>query len=125
MNDRQSTTASPVNVLVTLTAMAASVSLALTLRHTLHVVDRHPGAAATFLGLTLGLQLLTFEVYGRGSIGVSAIGILAAGFALGPSAAMAVGFLAAVAHVVRKRALRGILPAIFDAANFALAAGAA
>jgi hypothetical protein len=125
MNDRTSTTASPVNVLVTITAMAASVTLALTLRHTVHAVGRHPGAAATFLGLTLGLQLLTFEVYGRGSIGVSAIGILAAGFALGPAAATAVGFLAAVAHVARKRALRGILPAIFDAANFALAAGAA
>ncbi len=115
--------AASVNLLITLAAMAASVALALTLPHTLAVVGARPGEVAAFLALTLALQLASVEVYGRGSISVSAIGLLASGFALGPAPAMAIGVMAALLQWIRKRGL--LHRAIFDAANYSLSAGAA
>jgi putative nucleotidyltransferase with HDIG domain len=112
---------SQVALLVTLVAVAASVSLALTLPATVALVAREPGRVATFLVLTLVLQVLSVPVYGRGSISVAATGALAAGFALGAGPAMMIAVPTALAQWLR----RGGRPhrAIFDAANFALSSG--
>jgi hypothetical protein len=73
--------------------------------------------------LTLTLQLFSIRVYGRGSVSVSAIGILAAAFVLDAGAAMAIALLAALAQWLRSRGQ--LYKAVFDGANFALAAGGA
>ncbi len=81
---------SPVGLLITLAAMAASVIIALTATDTARAIGDEPVNAAAFLGLTLLLQLFSIPVYGRGSISVSTVGLLAAGFALGPGPAMVI-----------------------------------
>jgi putative nucleotidyltransferase with HDIG domain len=61
-------------------------------------------------------------VHGNGRISVSAIGILSTGIVLGPGAAMAFAFAAAVLQWIRSRGL--LHRAIFDAAQFVLTAAA-
>jgi hypothetical protein len=73
--------------------------------------------------LTLLLQLVSLRVYGRGSVSVSAIGVLAAAFVLDAGTAMAIALLAAVVQWLRSRGQ--VYKAVFDGANFALSAGAA
>jgi hypothetical protein len=82
-----------------------------------------PDRVAALLGLTLLLQLFSVQVYGRGSVSVSAIGILASAFVLNTGTAMAIAVAAALAQWLRRRGQ--LYKAIFDAANFALSAGAA
>jgi hypothetical protein len=75
------------------------------------------------LAATLGLQSCSVRVHGKGSIGVSAVGVIVAAAVLGTGPAMAVAAVAAVFQFIRSH---GVLHrAVFDAANFALAAGAA
>ncbi|MFN2466689.1 MAG: HD-GYP domain-containing protein [Gaiellaceae bacterium] len=116
---------SAVSLLITLAAIAASTCLVLLGPPALHVFADHPVKAATFVLLALCLQLLSVEVYGKGSIGVSAIGLLAAAFSLGAGPAVLIAFVAAVLQWARRRG--ALHKAIFDAANFTLstAAGAA
>ncbi len=114
---------SPVGGLITLTAIAASVAVVLGLPSADAVVRGEPVKALVFLGLALALQLCSVEVYGRGSIGVSAVGLLAAGFTLGPGAAMVIACVAALFQWVRKRGL--LHRALFDAANLSLSVGTA
>jgi hypothetical protein len=79
-----------------------------------------PQRVATLLVLTLVLQLFSVQVYGRGSVSVSAIGILATGFVLNTATAIAVALVAALIQWLRRR---GELYKLgFDAANFALSA---
>ena len=112
-----------VNLLITAAAMTASATLALLASQTVETIGERPLAAAYMLGLTLVLQLFSVEIYGRGSIGVSAIGLLAAGYLLGPGPAMAIAVFAAAFQWIRTK---GVLHrAVFDAANFAIAAAAA
>jgi putative nucleotidyltransferase with HDIG domain len=112
-----------VSLLITAAAMTASATLAVLAGPTIATIGERPLTTAYLLGLTLVLQLFSIEVYGRGSIGVSAVGLLAAGYLLGPGPAMAIAAVAAACQWIRTR---GILHrAIFDAANFALAAAAA
>lgn len=82
-----------------------------------------PGRLATMAVLTLVLQLFSIRVYGRGSVSVSAIGVLAAAFVLDAGAAMAIALLAALVQWLRSRGR--LYKATFDSANFALSAGAA
>jgi riboflavin transporter FmnP len=89
----------------------------------LDTIRERPFEVALFLALALVFQLLSFEVYGKGTIGISAIAMLAAGIALGPGVAMLVAVVAAASHSLRRHAVGP--KAIFDAANLALAAGAA
>jgi putative nucleotidyltransferase with HDIG domain len=86
-------------------------------------VQAEPDRVAALLGLTLLLQLFSVQVYGRGSVSVSAIGILASAFVLNTGTAMAIAVAAALAQWLRRRGQ--LYKAIFDAANFALSAGAA
>jgi hypothetical protein len=82
-----------------------------------------PARVATLLALTLALQMFSVQVYGRGSVSVSAIGILASAFLFDTGTAMAIAVLAAVAQWIRSRSQ--FYKAVFDAANFALSAAAA
>jgi HD domain len=82
-----------------------------------------PGRVATLLALTLALQMFSIRVYGRGSVSVSAIGILAAVYLLPTAPAMAVAALAAAAQWLRNRPK--LYKGVFDVSNYALAAGAA
>jgi riboflavin transporter FmnP len=88
-----------------------------------HTCATHPRAVATIAALTLVLQLFSIRVYGRGSVSVSAIGVLAAAFVLDAGTAMAIAMLAAAAQWLRSRGQ--IHKGVFDCANFALSAGAA
>jgi hypothetical protein len=113
---------SRVGLLISATVGTAAITAAVAFPSALTAVEAHPNTAATFLALSLLLQLFAVEVYGKGTIGVSAVAKLAAGFALGPGFAMAVALLTAFTHSARRRALGA--RAAFDAANWMLAAGA-
>jgi HD domain len=82
-----------------------------------------PVHVATLLALTLALQMFSVEVYGRGSVSVSAIGIVASAFLFDTGTTMAIGLLAASAQWIRTR--REPYKGVFDCANFALAGAAA
>ena len=82
-----------------------------------------PARIATLLALTLALQMFSVRVYGRGSVSVSAIGILASAFLFDIGTTMAIGVLAATAQWIRSRSQ--LYKAVFDAANFAVAGAAA
>src|SRR2546427_3885528 len=82
-----------------------------------------PVRIATLLLLTLALQMFSVRVYGRGSVSVSAIGILASAFLFDTGTTMAIAALAAIAQSIRSRSQ--LYKAVFDAANFAVAGAAA
>jgi hypothetical protein len=82
-----------------------------------------PARIATLLLLTLALQMFSVRVYGRGSVSVSAIGILASAFLFDTGTTMAIAALAAIAQSIRSRSQ--LYKAVFDASNFAVAGAAA
>jgi putative nucleotidyltransferase with HDIG domain len=77
----------------------------------------------TLLALTLVLQMFSVQVYGRGSVSVSAIGILTGAFLFNTGSAMGIAIVAALAQWLRRRGQ--FYKAVFDGANFALSAAAA
>jgi hypothetical protein len=85
-------------------------------------VSQEPGRVATLFGLTLVLQMFSVQVYGRGSVSVSGIGILASAFLFDTGTTMVIAVLAAVAQWIRTRAEPYKL--VFDVANYALSAAA-
>src|SRR5919199_1974581 len=101
----QSEIGSPVSVLITLVAVAASVVIASTAHGALAIAAQRPLDTAVFALLTLGLQLLAVPIYGRGSISVAGVGLLATGFSLGAGVAIAVAILVAAVQFVRSRGL--------------------
>src|SRR2546429_7259016 len=112
-----------VTTLVVTSAIVASAVLVAAARSVGETVSQEPGRVATLLALTLVLQLFSVRVYGRGSVSVSAIGMLASVFLLDTGTAMAVAVVAALAHSMRRRAQPH--KAIFDGANFAISTAAA
>jgi hypothetical protein len=82
-----------------------------------------PVRIATLLLLTLALQMFSVRVYGRGSVSVSAIGILASAFLFDTGTTMAIAVLAAIAQSLRSRGQ--LYKAVFDAADLAVAGAAA
>ena len=123
MSDGNRDIGSPVGLLITLAAVAASVCVVVTFPATLDRALGEPLAVAAFLGLTLALQLGSVQVYGMGREGSSAIAIVASGIVLGPGPAIAIAVAAAVAQGIVRRGL--FHRVIFDAADFALSAAAA
>jgi putative nucleotidyltransferase with HDIG domain len=99
-----------------------SVSLVFGAPELVRTVGEQPGRTATLLALTLLLQLCSVRVYGRGSVSVSAIGILTSAFLLNTGTAMGVAIAAAAAQWLRGRG--PLYKGVFDAANFALSAAA-
>jgi HD domain len=88
-----------------------------------HTIQTQPQRLASLFVLTLLLQMFSVQVYGRGSISVSAIGILTSAFILNTGTAMGIAVAAALLQWLRRRGQ--FYKAVFDAANFALSAGAA
>src|SRR5919108_1519361 len=111
-----------ISLLITVTAALAGAALALAGPSAVHQLTAHPTRTLEFMVLTLALQLTSVPVHGNGRISVSAIGILASGFVLGPGASMAFALLAALLQWIRSRGL--LHRAIFDAAQFVLTAAA-
>jgi putative nucleotidyltransferase with HDIG domain len=112
-----------VAVLIAVLATAAAAALAADVDALKTTVTTTSGRAATVLVLTLALQMFSVRVYGRGSVSVSAIGILSGVFLLAPGPAIAIAALAAVAQWLRTRPK--IYKAAFDISNYSLSAGAA
>jgi putative nucleotidyltransferase with HDIG domain len=110
------------NVLISLVASTAAAALALTATDVWHVVREQPWPLFAFFALTLVLQLISVEVYGRGSFSFGGAGLLALGFMFGVGPAMVAGALMGIVNLVARRGRlnRGV----FDAAQFSLAAGA-
>ena len=111
-----------VGLLITLAAVVATAAWIVTAPGMLASLEHDPLSVAAMLALALALQLFSVEVYGRGSLSVSAVGLLTAGFALGPGPAITIGFLTALVQWARVRGLAH--RAIFDLANLGLSAGA-
>jgi putative nucleotidyltransferase with HDIG domain len=86
-------------------------------------ISSTPGRVATLLALTLALQFFSVRVYARGSVSVSAIGILSSVFLLDTGAAMAVAAIVALAQWLRTRP--EIYKCAFDISNYAVSAGLA
>jgi putative nucleotidyltransferase with HDIG domain len=82
-----------------------------------------PGRLGTLLALTLALQFFTVRVYGRGSVSVSAIGILTSVFLLDTGPAMAIAAVVAAAQWLRTRP--EAYKCLFDVSNYATSAGVA
>jgi putative nucleotidyltransferase with HDIG domain len=111
---------SRVGLLVTLTCVAATAAFVPMLAATAGTLAASPYEFGLFLVLVLGLQLFSVEGYGGGHIGVSAVGVLAAGFVLGPGPAMAIAILTPLVQWRRGHILHRT---VFDSAQLALAAG--
>lgn len=110
-------------MLVISLAITASAVLIAASQGLVATVLEQPARVATLLALTLALQLLSVQVYGRGNVSVAAIGVLASAFFFDTGTAMAIAVLAAVAQWIRSRS--PLYKAVFDAANFALSAAVA
>ena len=110
------------NVLICLVAAAAAAIIALTAPSAWDAVSERPATFVTFCALTVALQLVQVEVYGRGATSFAEVGLLATGFLFTAGASMVLAAtLGLVVLVVRRGRLnRGM----FDAAQFSLAAGA-
>jgi putative nucleotidyltransferase with HDIG domain len=124
MSEKESVARDPssVGVLISVLTSAASVVLVLTASDAWEAASRQSGKLAIFAGLTIALQLMAVEVYGRGAISVAGIGMLATGFTFGVGAASWVAVLAAVVLAVSKRIV--LHRALFNAATFSLATAA-
>ena len=110
------------NTLITVVACTASVTLAYAVQHDANRLSHHWGVLVAFALVTLALQLLSVPVYERGGYSYSGAGMLAIGFMFGPGWAMVIGAAMGIVNLVRRRGKlnRGI----FDASQWALAAGA-
>jgi hypothetical protein len=104
-------------------AVAASAGLLAASQDLVTTVSDRPTRVVTVLALTLALQMFSVQVYGRGSISVSAIGIVASAIFFDTGTTMAIAVLAAIAQWVRRGgpAHKGL----FDISNFAISAAAA
>ncbi len=110
------------SLIVGLTAVLCG-SLTLAAPQLVGAFSEQPERSVTVLALTLVLQMFALQVYGRGSVSVSAIGILTGAFLLNTGAAMSIAIIAALAQWLRRRGQ--LYKAVFDAANFALSAAVA
>jgi putative nucleotidyltransferase with HDIG domain len=110
-------------MLILTLAAAAAAAIAATFPGLATTVAAEPARAATILGLTLALQMSSVRVYGRGSVSVSAIGVLTGAFLLDVGTAMAIAVIAALAQTVRTRP--ELYKSAFDLSNYAISAGAA
>jgi len=99
-------------------AILACIGLIATSHGLVATASAEPVRIATLLLLTLALQMFSVRVYGRGSVSVSAIGILASAFLFDTGTTMAIAVLAAIAHSLRSRGQ--LYKAVFDAANLAV-----
>ena len=88
-----------VNALITLVASVATAVVVLLADSAWHMASERPKDLIMFAGLAVALQAAAVDIYGRGAISFSGMGILATGFALGPSAGMVAAVLVAIINV--------------------------
>lgn len=118
-----STMRAPVALLVGTALAAAATAIALTSDEIQAALNDELPRFLAFLSASVLLQLVGLRLPGRGTLGVSAIGLVGAAIALGTGPAIAIGVLTALVQWGRSRGLAH--RAVFDAANLALSAGAA
>ena len=104
-------------------AVAACAGLVVAGGGLVATLSDQPLRVATLLALTLALQMFSVQVYGRGSVSVSAIGIIASAILFDTGTTMTIAVFAAIVQWIRRRP--ELYKAVFDAANFALAAASA
>ena len=110
------------NALITVVACIATSALVVTVPGSWMHVSNDWGTFLIFVAVTLGLQLVSVQVYDRGAFSFAGSGMLALGFTFGAGAAMVVAAVMGIVNMVRRRGRlnRGI----YDASQWALAAGA-
>jgi HD-GYP domain-containing protein (c-di-GMP phosphodiesterase class II) len=99
----------------------ALLTLAVLAKAAWHTAEARPTALLMFVAITVALQFLMVDVYGRGTISISGVGMLGTGLVLGPGCAMVAAIVAAGAHALVRRPLW--YRAAFNTAAFSLAAG--
>jgi len=102
-------------------AVLATALVALAGRDLAHVATEQPLPLLVFVAVTLLFQFAAVPVYGRGSISVAGIALLATGFAFGVGGVAVACVAAAVFQAVRKRS--PLQRGVFNAATWILAAG--
>jgi putative nucleotidyltransferase with HDIG domain len=107
---------------ITLVACVASVVLTQSVLGSWHEVTHRPLAFATFVVLTLVLQVIVVDVYGKGAFSFAGTGQLATAIVFGIGPAMLVAVLAGVVLLVRMRS--PLHRGVFNAATFALSTAA-
>jgi putative nucleotidyltransferase with HDIG domain len=107
---------------ITLVACIASVVIVQSMNGAWHVVAHKPVAFGAFALLTLILQVIVVDVYGRGTLSYSGTGLLATAIVFGVGPAMILAVLAAVLLLVRMRS--PLHRGLFNASNFALSVAA-
>jgi hypothetical protein len=118
-----STMRPPVALLIGSAVAAAASALTLQADAIEAAYNNRLASSLAFLIASVLLQLLGLKLPGRGTLSVSAVGLVGAAIALGTGPAMAIGIVTALAQWGRSRGLAH--RALFDAANLALSAGAA
>jgi HD domain len=104
-------------------AVAATTAFTVAAHSLLTTVSDEPLRVVTLLALTLALQMFSVQVYNRGSVSVSGIGIVASAILFNAGTAMAIAIATALVQWVRTR--QELYKATFDVANLALSAAAA
>jgi putative nucleotidyltransferase with HDIG domain len=115
--------ANRVNALITLVASAASAVFVLLADSAWQTASDRPKELIVFAGLAVALQLAAVEIYGRGALSFSGMGILATCFALGAGPGMVAAILVAVVNLFVQQSR--LDRAAFNAANLSLSAAAA
>jgi HD domain/MASE9 len=110
-------------ILIIALAIVACAGLITGFHGIVTTVSSDPGRVATIIALTLALQMFSVQVYGRGNLSVSAIGILASAFLFDTGTTMAIAVLAGIAQWARTRS--PFYKSVFDAANFSVSGAAA
>ena len=110
------------NTLITVVACIATSALVLTVPGSWARVTDNWGTFLIFVAVTLGLQLVSVQVYERGAFSFAGSGMLALGFTFGAGAAMVVAAVMGIVNMVRRRGR--LNSGIYDSAQWALAAGA-
>ena len=110
-------------ILVVGLAVTACATLLVSSKGLVSMVVDEPGHVVTILALTLALQMFSVRVYGRGSVSVSAIGIVASAILFNVGTTMAIAIVAAIVQWIRRRP--EFYKGIFDAANFAVSGAVA
>jgi hypothetical protein len=109
-------------VLIAAVASVATALVIFTWQSSVAVATSHPLDLAVFFVLTAALMLLEVDIYGKGSISVAGVTLLATGFTFGAGPGILAGIFAAGVHALSRRSK--LHNAVFNAAVFAIAAGA-
>jgi putative nucleotidyltransferase with HDIG domain len=112
-----------VGALIAAVSVTATIVFMLALKSLEHAMQHQLATTAEFAAMTLVLQLFAIPMANGGRVGVGAVGVFAAGIALGVGPALLIILIVAAAHALRARpAMHRVL---FDAGMWILQAAAA